>query len=108
VTPEELLVFAEVAGREPARSREIWEEIGGLVDSIREADGLGPAVPDGDPDGALRVLVDQDTLTAPGIGAGEPAAGDPGARVATPVDSREAVRGERLGRPVAGEPVRQP
>jgi len=103
VTADELLAFAEVAGREPERSRELWEEIGGLVDSIREADGLGPA----DPDGALRVPVDQDTLSGPGIRAGEPGGGDPEVRVATPVDSPKAVRGERPRRPLAGEPVRQ-
>lgn len=114
VTAEQLLAFAEATGRQPERNREIWEQIGNLVDSIREADGLSPDVSEDVADGDLRVLAEDDTLAAPGIRAGQrdardaTSAVDSAADAAAPLDTPKPVRGERPDRPVTGQPVRRP
>lgn len=97
VTREQLIAFAEVAGRDPGRSRTLWEQIGSLVDSIRDADGLSPDTIGDDADGALsqkRQSTGVDTLATPGIRTDKPTADDPPRA--------------RRGRPVAGQPVRRP
>jgi hypothetical protein len=118
VTPEQLLAFAEVAGQDPGRSREIWEQIGSLVDSIRDADGLGPDSLGQGAEGALSrmpVRVGGDTLASSGVLSGEPTAGgtdsaedSANAPPTAQPDSPQAVRNPGRGRPVAGQPVRRP
>jgi len=114
VTAEQLLAFAEVAGRRPERSREIWEHIGNLVDSIREADGLSPDVSEDVAGGDLRVLAEDDSVDAPGIHAGQrdgddtTGVEDSAAEAAPPLDTPKPVRGERPDRPMPGQPIRRP
>lgn len=116
VTSEQLIAFAEVAGREPGRSKAIWEQIGAVVDSIRDADGLEPDVSVDDAGGTRRLPgapPDEDTVVAPGIRTGEGNAADTAVAVdqaaaRAKLDSLKAVRGQGRGKPAAGQPLRQP
>jgi len=92
VAPEELLAVAEVVGREPERSRAVWEQISAAVDSIREAEGLGPELLD-DVRGIERAV----RPDSPAV-----ARADDDSAVAVP--DRSPQRGGRI-RPVAGQPI---
>lgn len=98
VAPEELLAVAEVVGREPERSRAVWEQISAAVDSIREAEGLGPELLD-DVRGIERAArTDSPAPTdSPAV-----ARADDDSAVAVP--DRSPQRGGRI-RPVAGQPI---
>ena len=93
VAPKELLAFAEVVGREPERSRAVWEQIGAAVDSIREAEGLGPELLDD-----VRGIERAAPTDSPAV-----ARADDDSAVAVP--DRSPQRGGRI-RPVAGQPIR--
>lgn len=97
VEPEQLLAFAEVVGREPGRSERIWEQIGAAVDSIREADGLGP-----------EVFETGSAASGPtGDGRDDSATTDDSAdEPRTPGQKPQLVPGARRDRPVAGQPIR--